>query len=393
MLFAIIPVNAEEANADHILRMACQPESVVIFNETIAMYEQSHPGVRVALETMEQDDLRKSLYKQKDMVDLYYVGSNQVDLSYLTRNKLILPLSSQTLVNNVALTYPQIQDYLMDRDVCWGYPVALRALYWAVNQSVWEEHNLGSVPTTLQEYFAMMQTWYETVQCEDCAFLEIGDTLYAQRKSFASAVIIYLNTLAAQGREPAFDTEDFRSLLQSMSFMPCGDSMEIKLTDQSVFFSPIGSPLYCYDFVNADAYILPPAMKKGADACVTGYLDYLVISAASENQEMANDFIETFLKSEYNASLGDEMYPAQVAKLKDELEEAEASTDAVWKYRMLVSHMVLERGSLIGCLFDSDGLWETALLYMKGDATLNETVAAMETELQSTLARLAIKGW
>lgn len=87
------------------------------------------------------------------------------------------------------------------------------------------------------------------------------------------------------------------------------------------------------------------------------------------------------------------MYPAWVAKLKDELEEAEASTDAVWKYRMLVSHMVLERGSLIGCLFDSDGLWETALLYMKGDATLNETVAAMEIELQSTRARLAIKGW
>ena len=371
----------------NVLRIACAPEVAVLFDEAIEKYESAHPDSRVELKEMDLGAIRESLYGEEAGIDLYYVSSNFISLPFLIQSKLIAPLSSQAAVSDIFTMYPQAQDYVAGKGQYWGYPMELRGIYWGVNRALMEEYELDDIPASLPEYFSLMKSWFDWEGRKDCDFTEGGSGLDSQRNAFDSAVVLYLNYLAAEGRAPTFDTPEFGELLKSMAFMPDEEAGSIGPADQSIFCSTGFSPLYGVH--DADFYMLTPAVREGAEPCVTGYLSFLVVSAASGQKDRANDFIE--------ACLGDGMdpvraglYPHRVTGLEHGLEKAGTPTDGIRVYRRLVSHMVLDQGPLIGCLRDSGCLWETAC---RDEGPGEEDITELELRLKTILLQLAADGW
>lgn len=398
LCICLMPLCVTAANTNNsilsadVLQIACVPEDACLFDQTIAAFETSNPNIRVQVQTMESDQLRESLYHQDGSIDVYYISSNGMNQAYLIENGLIIPMESDSVIYDIRTMYPQVQEYVTRRGMCWGYPVCLRGCYWAVDSSLLEAYNLGDTPTTLSAYLAMMAHWNQLEEHGDHAFTDTGDTVYTQQQTFDAAVTIYLNTLASQNKTLTFDTPDFRLLLESMRFMSGGESGHPEFAASPIFSFPALSPLSAFGMSIPDRYMLTPALYDGADPCVNAYLDYLVIPSSTEKTDMARRFIETYAESadSYYRCL---LHPYRVSILEDELTTAGSPTDAIRAYRRLASHLSLEQGALLGCLLSSDALWQSASQYLSQSITIEEAITKMDTHLLYITEQLAHVGW
>ncbi len=369
------------------LNIACVPEDVFLFEETIAAYESKHPGTKIQIHVMEAEDVRKNLYDQNPSIDVYLVSSNNISQAFLLNNGLILPIASMTLSNDIKTMYPQIQEYVMQGGEFWGYPTYFRASYWAVNEDLLQKFNLGDIPVTLSDYIATMARWYDEkdYQKENVAFSD-----HHVERFFDQFVIMYLNTLASNGDSITFNTPEFQNILEYMRFLSEHEQQNGANAEQTIFSTEGLPPISYHGMTMQSQYMLPPALTRNDHSCLNAYLDYWVVSSATNLKEEAIGFLECHLETGATVQY---LYPYQVGLLEDTLKSEGKSVEPVRIYRLLASHMSFQQGPLIGALCRDPLLWQIATGYLDGSVSLEQTLIDMDQLLQDTIKDIIHIGW
>lgn len=213
-----------------VLTVACEEHDVWWMQKAADRFSEQHPGVEVRFEIMTTEQMDDALENGTN-VDVFLTVSNFTNLDRLVHQGLIAPLSSETLLANMAKMYAPFRDYVTYQQQVYAYPRAVLANTRTVNTELLRMYGsfLGEVPTTMSEYIEQMRKWYDTsiTVGSDSSFTDqnVPETLleYTLDELVIAYLCEYNQTDGTRGTYRDFSTSDFADMLDSLDFLRVAD--------------------------------------------------------------------------------------------------------------------------------------------------------------------------
>lgn len=383
-----------------VLTVACEEHEVKLLDDAVTRFCELHPGVEVRFETMSPSDMNDALENGTN-IDVFLTASNFSNLDRLVHQGLIAPLTSEALLANTAKMYAPFRDYVTYQQQVYAYPREVLANTRTVNTELLRMYSsfLGEVPTTMSEYIEQMRKWYDTsiTVGSDSSFTYQNTPEALLEHTLTELVIAYLceyyQTDGTQGTYRDFSVPDFADMLDSLDFLRVADFQMTEAEEKpwnaaawgekaNSLYTDVGFTPVVIGFKDNEQYILPPAFDADGEQCIITYLQLLVIRADSEQQALANAFIEAVAASDIGDKSNFELFEDT-----DGLVNPGVTEEELQAYREMLPHFDLHIGAIIsGMFWGEESATDILMAYFHHDLTKEEALNKLD-EMQSQWIR------
>lgn len=280
----------------------------------------------------------------------------------LVRRAGLAPIPSDKLSKLAGTFYDSIRSAIAPQGELLALPTAITTQSWTLNETLWEQFELGEVPTTFTELMDTLQRWQDDYADDnpDYALGELPTTL-------AGCIRLMMREYILQCGDayPDFTREDFRQAALAMiahkdTIEQAGENWGMPiLFNYSLGFGKQGIDS------EMTRMMLRPTVSSDSEQKMAATLYLLTISASSQNQEAATRFIEWYA-DHMSAELRYMLDPSQDTPLRAD------------NYETRAADLKAQKEAIEAALAEADG--EEALDLQEQLQYQEERIARWETE-------------
>ena len=227
--------------------------------------------------------------------DILHITTDE-GIAKLIRYGCIEPLTSLEIISEYETYFPQAKEMLASEGKVIGVPVRMDIRPWMINQRLWDEYQLPSVPITFDEYIDLVELWH----C-DYASMHRDSVMAGDPGWGGTRMTILLNLI----EQYVYEQQQSDSLLGFENDEMYRLMERIETLEEFSYPRPFQGPLlqgrYDSDFWFMDIMqtskkedflpILPPVVMEGSTPRIGGELSLLCLLQQSENKELAMEYL------------------------------------------------------------------------------------------------------
>lgn len=228
--------------------------------------------------------------------------------------------------------YQEIQNVIYSGEELLAAPIAINVNSWTMDETMWNELELGEYPTNYDELFEKIAVWLDDYASEYPDYT-LSDIQQNGMETLVAAVMKdYIIQNADQGGQFTFKTDAFRNVLMSIAA-----HAELLSEEHDQWGMPILSSYsqgfgVSYNDSHRVVMMLPPALNADGEQAMNTEIEVLAIHNASKNKDIAEKFITWYvahlsdtvsyeLSPEKNEPIENPNYPIRVQEVTDELQD------------------------------------------------------------------------
>ena len=228
--------------------------------------------------------------------------------------------------------YQEIQNVIYSGEELLAAPIAINVNSWTMDETMWNELELGEYPTNYDELFEKNGFWLDDYASEYPDYT-LSDIQQNGMETLVAAVMKdYIIQNADQGGQFTFKTDAFRNVLMSIAA-----HAELLSEEHDQWGMPILSSYsqgfgVSYNDSHRVVMMLPPALNADGEQAMNTEIEVLAIHNASKNKDIAEKFITWYvahlsdtvsyeLSPEKNEPIENPNYPIRVQEVTDELQD------------------------------------------------------------------------
>lgn len=323
--------------------------------KTVIDFTIQNPDIAVvSTESMNLNELIQAAVSGDSGVDLFVLSAPGDFYSMKEKGYISALNTSERLLGKARKLYPVMQDVVFNGDLLLGYPVSVSPKSWMVNETKWNELNLGDYPKTYSELFEKIEMWLNEYAVDYPEYTLADVQQMGLNILVLSMVEEYIHENEESGKQLTFDTPAFREMMKCVS-----DNAYLLSEENEQWGMPLLTSMYlgfgtCYTDSDLNAMILPPALDLNEDQSLYAEMDILAVNAASKNAEAAVRFVEFCVENlsntaryemepELNEPVESSTYYVRAAELQDELKDlAEQLEEADQETRYAIEEKILQ---------------------------------------------------
>ena len=230
------------------------------------------------------------------------------------------------------MLYQEIQNVICSGEELLAAPIAINVNSWTMDETMWNELELGEYPTNYDELFEKIAVWLDDYASEYPDYT-LSDIQQNGMETLVAAVMKdYIIQSADQGGQFTFKTDAFRNVLMSIAA-----HAELLSDEHDQWGMPILSSYsqgfgVSYNDSHRVVMMLPPALNADGEQAMNTEIEVLAIHKASKNKDIAEKFIAWYiahlsdtvsyeLSPEKNEPIENPNYPIRVQEVTDELQD------------------------------------------------------------------------
>ena len=281
-----------------------------VSSKTIIDFTIQNPDIAVVTtESMNPNELIQAAVSGDSGVDLFVLSAPGDFYSMKEKGYISALNTSEKLIGEARKLYPAMQDVVFSGDSLLGYPVSVSPKSWMVNETKWNEMNLGDYPKTYNELFEKIEMWLNEYAADYPEYTLADVQQMGLNTLVLSMVEAYIHENEASGMQLTFDTPSFREMMKCVS-----DNAYLLSEENEQWGMPLLTSMYlgfgtCYTDSDLNRMILPPALDLNGKQSLYAEMSILAVNAASKNAEVATRFVEFCAENLSNTVLY-EMEPA-----------------------------------------------------------------------------------
>lgn len=281
-----------------------------VSSKTIIDFTIQNPDIAVVTtESMNPNELIQAAVSGDSGVDLFVLSAPGDFYSMKEKGYISALNTSEKLIGEARKLYPAMQDVVFSGDSLLGYPVSVSPKSWMVNETKWNEMNLGDYPKTYNELFEKIEMWLNEYATDYPEYTLADVQQMGLNTLVLSMVEAYIHENEASGMQLTFDTPSFREMMKCVS-----DNAYLLSEENEQWGMPLLTSMYlgfgtCYTDSDLNRMILPPALDLNGKQSLYAEMSILAVNAASKNAEVATRFVE-FCAENLSNTVRYEMEPA-----------------------------------------------------------------------------------
>lgn len=281
-----------------------------VSSKTIIDFTIQNPDIAVVTtESMNPNELIQAAVSGDSGVDLFVLSAPGDFYSMKEKGYISALNTSEKLIGEARKLYPAMQDVVFSGDSLLGYPVSVSPKSWMVNETKWNEMNLGDYPKTYNELFEKIEMWLNEYATDYPEYTLADVQQMGLNTLVLSMVEAYIHENEASGMQLTFDTPSFREMMKCVS----GNAYLLSEENEQ-WGMPLLTSMYlgfgtCYTDSDLNRMILPPALDLNGKQSLYAEMSILAVNAASKNAEVATRFVE-FCAENLSNTVRYEMEPA-----------------------------------------------------------------------------------
>lgn len=281
-----------------------------VSSKTIIDFTIQNPDIAVVTtESMNPNELIQAAVSGDSGVDLFVLSAPGDFYSMKEKGYISALNTSEKLIGGARKLYPAMQDVVFSGDSLLGYPVSVSPKSWMVNETKWNEMNLGDYPKTYNELFEKIEMWLNEYAADYPEYTLADVQQMGLNTLVLSMVEAYIHENEASGMQLTFDTPSFREMMKCVS-----DNAYLLSEENEQWGMPLLTSMYlgfgtCYTDSDLNRMILPPALDLNGKQSLYAEMSILAVNAASKNAEVATRFVE-FCAENLSNTVRYEMEPA-----------------------------------------------------------------------------------
>lgn len=281
-----------------------------VSSKTIIDFTIQNPDIAVVTtESMNPNELIQAAVSGDSGVDLFVLSAPGDFYSMKEKGYISALNTSEKLIGEARKLYPAMQDVVFSGDSLLGYPVSVSPKSWMVNETKWNEMNLGDYPKTYNELFEKIEMWLNEYAADYPEYTLADVQQMGLNTLVLSMVEAYIHENEASGMQLTFDTPSFREMMKCVS-----DNAYLLSEENEQWGMPLLTSMYlgfgtCYTDSDLNRMILPPALDLNGKQSLYAEMSILAVNAASKNAEVATRFVE-FCAENLSNTVRYEMEPA-----------------------------------------------------------------------------------
>lgn len=281
-----------------------------VSSKTIIDFTIQNPDIAVVTtESMNPNELIQAAVSGDSGVDLFVLSAPGDFYSMKEKGYISALNTSEKLIGEARKLYPAMQDVVFSGDSLLGYPVSVSPKSWMVNETKWNEMNLGDYPKTYNELFEKIEMWLNEYATDYPEYTLADVQQMGLNTLVLSMVEAYIHENEASGMQLTFDTPSFREMMKCVS-----DNAYLLSEENEQWGMPLLTSMYlgfgtCYTDSDLNRMILPPALDLNGKQSLYAEMSILAVNAASKNAEVATRFME-FCAENLSNTVRYEMEPA-----------------------------------------------------------------------------------
>lgn len=234
--------------------------------------------------------------------------------------------------------YQEIQNVIYSGEELLAAPIAINVNSWTMDETMWNELELGEYPTNYDELFEKIAVWLDDYASEYPDYT-LSDIQQNGMETLVAAVMKdYIIQNADQGGQFTFKTDVFRNVLMSIAA-----HAELLSEEHDQWGMPILSSYsqgfgVSYNDSHRVVMMLPPALNADGEQAMNTEIEVLAIHNASKNKDIAEKFIAWYvthlsdtvsyeLSPEKNEPIENPNYPIRLQEVTDELQDLKKKFD------------------------------------------------------------------
>lgn len=326
-----------------------------VSSKTVIDFTIQNPDIAVvSTESMNPNELIQAAVSGDSGVDLFVLSAPGDFYSMKEKGYINALNTSEKLLSEASRLYPAMKDVVFNGDLLLGYPVSVSPKSWMVNETKWNELNLGDYPKTYNELFEKIEMWLNEYAVDYPEYTLVDVQQMGLNTLVLSMVEEYIHENEASGKQLTFDTPSFREMMKFVS-----DNAYLLSEENEQWGMPLLTSMYlgfgtCYTDSDLNAMILPPALDLNEDQSLYAEMDILAVNAASKNAEAAARFVEFCVENlsntaryemepELNEPVESSTYYVRVAELQAEMKDlAEQLEEVDQENRYAIEEKILQ---------------------------------------------------
>lgn len=333
-----------------------------VSSKTIIDFTIQNPDIAVVTtESMNPNELIQAAVSGDSGVDLFVLSAPGDFYSMKEKGYISALNTSEKLIGEARKLYPAMQDVVFSGDSLLGYPVSVSPKSWMVNETKWNEMNLGDYPKTYNELFEKIEMWLNEYATDYPEYTLADVQQMGLNTLVLSMVEAYIHENEASGMQLTFDTPSFREMMKCVS-----DNAYLLSEENEQWGMPLLTSMYlgfgtCYTDSDLNRMILPPALNLNGKQSLYAEMSILAVNAASKNAEVATRFVEFCaenlsntvryeMEPELNEPVESSAYYVRVAELQgkindlaEQLEKADQDARYAIKEKIIQAEAKLEQ--------------------------------------------------
>ena len=333
-----------------------------VSSKTIIDFTIQNPDIAVVTtESMNPNELIQAAVSGDSGVDLFVLSAPGDFYSMKEKGYISALNTSEKLIGEARKLYPAMQDVVFSGDSLLGYPVSVSPKSWMVNETKWNEMNLGDYPKTYNELFEKIEMWLNEYATDYPEYTLADVQQMGLNTLVLSMVEAYIHENEASGMQLTFDTPSFREMMKCVS-----DNAYLLSEENEQWGMPLLTSMYlgfgtCYTDSDLNRMILPPALDLNGKQSLYAEMSILAVNAASKNAEVATRFVEFCVENlsntvryemepELNEPVESSAYYVRVAELQgkindlaEQLEKADQDARYAIKEKIIQAEAKLEQ--------------------------------------------------
>lgn len=333
-----------------------------VSSKTIIDFTIQNPDIAVVTtESMNPNELIQAAVSGDSGVDLFVLSAPGDFYSMKEKGYISALNTSEKLIGEARKLYPAMQDVVFSGDSLLGYPVSVSPKSWMVNETKWNEMNLGDYPKTYNELFEKIEMWLNEYATDYPEYTLADVQQMGLNTLVLSMVEAYIHENEAGGMQLTFDTPSFREMMKCVS-----DNAYLLSEENEQWGMPLLTSMYlgfgtCYTDSDLNRMILPPALDLNGKQSLYAEMSILAVNAASKNAEVATRFVEFCVENlsntvryemepELNEPVESSAYYVRVAELQgkindlaEQLEKADQDARYAIKEKIIQAEAKLEQ--------------------------------------------------
>ena len=333
-----------------------------VSSKTIIDFTIQNPDIAVVTtESMNPNELIQAAVSGDSGVDLFVLSAPGDFYSMKEKGYISALNTSEKLIGEARKLYPAMQDVVFSGDSLLGYPVSVSPKSWMVNETKWNEMNLGDYPKTYNELFEKIEMWLNEYATDYPEYTLADVQQMGLNTLVLSMVEAYIHENEASGMQLTFDTPSFREMMKCVS-----DNAYLLSEKNEQWGMPLLTSMYlgfgtCYTDSDLNRMILPPALDLNGKQSLYAEMSILAVNAASKNAEVATRFVEFCaenlsntvryeMEPELNEPVESSAYYVRVAELQgkindlaEQLEKADQDARYAIKEKIIQAEAKLEQ--------------------------------------------------
>lgn len=333
-----------------------------VSSKTIIDFTIQNPDIAVVTtESMNPNELIQAAVSGDSGVDLFVLSAPGDFYSMKEKGYISALNTSEKLIGEARKLYPAMQDVVFSGDSLLGYPVSVSPKSWMVNETKWNEMNLGDYPKTYNELFEKIEMWLNEYATDYPEYTLADVQQMGLNTLVLSMVEAYIHENEASGTQLTFDTPSFREMMKCVS-----DNAYLLSEENEQWGMPLLTSMYlgfgtCYTDSDLNRMILPPALDLNGKQSLYAEMSILAVNVASKNAEVATRFVEFCaenlsntvryeMEPELNEPVESSAYYVRVAELQgkindlaEQLEKADQDARYAIKEKIIQAEAKLEQ--------------------------------------------------